>query len=479
MKKIALCILFVIAFFRLNAQYQLHEAYPGLQFEAPVDLVSFTDAGNKKIFVVSQPGRIYAFSDDSLVADASLLLDISSKVMAGGERGLLGLALHPDFSANGYFFVNYTRAEDGATVIARYQVSDTNPDTAFASSEQILLVVPQPASNHNGGALAFGPDGYLYIALGDGGGAGDPQNNAQNKANLLGAILRIDVNSVSQGLAYAIPIDNPFAGNTSGYREEIYAFGLRNPWKMSFDPGSGSLWAADVGQNVLEEVNIIRAGANYGWRIMEGSTCFNPPANCDTSGLVLPVWEYTHASGAGRSVTGGYVYRGSNLPALQGKYIYGDYVSGKIWALSYEEGQETSNELLLQHTGNISSFGLDNQQELLVCSYQQGKIYRLGNPLVTSAQKPLLKEEPQIYPQPSSGDFILHWETGYFSRHKLTMRIVDITGREVAVPILNKPILQGSIKEHIHLHNVLSGMYLYELEIDGQVVAWGKFILNK
>ena len=217
-------------------------------------------------------------------------------------------------------------------------------------------------------------DGYLYIATGDGGSGGDPQGNGQNRETLLGKILRMDVDSKDSGLNYAIPPDNPFTGNTEGYREEIYAYGLRNPWRFSFDPLTNRLWAADVGQDTVEEIDLIEKGGNYGWNIMEGSLCFNPPAGCDPKGLELPVYEYEHP--LGDSITGGYVYRGEELPMLQGAYIYGDFVSGLIWGLWYEEGKGNRNFTLAETGLNISSFGIDEDNELYLTAFD-GKIYRL------------------------------------------------------------------------------------------------------
>lgn len=291
--------------------------------------------------------------------------------------GLLGLAFHPDFRNNGYLYVNYTAGSKPETRISRFTLKQGGNGQVDPKSESVLLRFDQPYRNHNGGKVAFGPDGYLYISVGDGGSGGDPQNNSQNRSNLLGNILRIDVNSSSGSRNYSIPADNPFAGNSEGYREEIYAYGLRNPWKFSFDKQTGTLWAADVGQNKLEEIDIIRNGGNYGWRVMEGTDCFKPSSNCDQSGLVLPVHEYVRSEGV--SVTGGFVYRGKQLPALQGKYIYGDYASGKIWALTVDgNGKKTDNVLLLTTGFPLATFGEDQENELLVLSYgNDGKIYRL------------------------------------------------------------------------------------------------------
>lgn len=344
-------------------------AFPGLSFTRPVDLQHPGD-GTNRLFVVEQAGRILVFENDPAAASAHVLLDIRSQVnSAGNEEGLLGLAFHPDYAVNGYFYVYYCVNLPRRTRLSRFQVSAQDSNAADTQSEAVLLEIDQPFSNHNGGQIAFGPDGYLYVAVGDGGGGGDPQGNGQNRAALLGKILRIDVNTAP----YGIPPDNPFAGNTQGYREEIFAYGLRNPWRFSFDSVTGWLWAGDVGQDHYEEIDIVENGKNYGWNIMEGNHCFLDP-QCAADGLVLPVWEYTHAVGS--SVTGGFVYRGAKVPELAGAYIYADFVSGVIWALRYDGQSVPTNEILLDTVLNISSFGVDAGGELYICAFD-GKVYAL------------------------------------------------------------------------------------------------------
>lgn len=358
----------------LQGTVTLKNAFANLTFDMPVEFLSPNDGSNRN-FVVAQKGKIHVFANDPNVKSAAVFLDIEKQVTSGGERGLLGMAFHPDFKKNGYFYLNYTRNKGQLeTVVSRFSVSKTNPNRADVSSEQVLLTYDQPYSNHNGGKVAFGPDGYLYIAVGDGGSGGDPQRNGQNRSTLLGKILRIDVNKTSGGLKYAIPADNPFKGNKQGYREEIFAHGLRNPWRFSFDKTTGDLWAGDVGQNKIEEIDIIKKGENYGWNVMEADECFKS-ANCKTQGLALPVWSYQQGPETGSSVTGGHVYRGKMLAGLQGKYVYADYVTGNIWALIPAAGGKYDNSLLLKHPGTISSFGEDVNNELYVCSYSDGKIY--------------------------------------------------------------------------------------------------------
>ncbi|PRY07377.1 glucose/arabinose dehydrogenase [Pontibacter ummariensis] len=360
-----------------DAQYELKEAYSNLGFDRPVEAVWMKE-GTGRLYVLDQQGKIFWLSESAdKTARPNLFLDISDRVEAGGEMGLLGLAFHPDYENNGYFYVNYTTDNPLQTRISQFKETPGNRGKVDPNSEEVLLTYRQPYRNHNGGKITFGPDGYLYIAVGDGGSGGDPQNNAQDRKSLLGKILRIDVNTTFGTRPYGIPADNPFANNQQGYREEIYAYGLRNPWKISFDKETGRLWAADVGQNKLEEIDIIEKGGNYGWRIMEGSDCYNPSSNCDQTGLIQPVHEYTHADGV--SVTGGFVYRGKAIPELQGKYIYADYASGKVWALTLnEDGTKAANTLLLTTGFPVSSFGQDQHNELLLLRYGRGgKIYRL------------------------------------------------------------------------------------------------------
>jgi glucose/arabinose dehydrogenase len=356
------------------AGVQLKVAFPNLTFDQPLEFVSPADGTNRN-FVIAQKGKIHVFRNDANVQSAAVFLDITKKVTSGGERGLLGLAFHPDYKKNGYFYVNYTRGGSNLeTAISRFRVSKTNANIADPASEEVLLVFKQPYSNHNGGKVAFGNDGYLYIAVGDGGSGGDPQNNGQNKSVLLGKILRIDVNKRSGNSKYSIPADNPFKGNREGFREEIFAYGLRNPWRFSIDKATGELWAGDVGQNKIEEIDIVKRGHNYGWKVMEAEECFKS-VNCDKEGLALPVWSYPQGGETGRSVTGGHVYRGRKLSALTGKYVYGDYVTGNIWTLTAGQNGKYDNAFLVQHPGLVASFGEDANNELYVCSYSDGKIY--------------------------------------------------------------------------------------------------------
>lgn len=372
-------------------KYELTAAFPDLSFERPVELQSPPD-GTDRIFVLEQKGRIMVFPNKAEVKKAAVYLDIVDRVTsggAGGELGLLGLAFHPDFKNNGYFYVYYTRkAPHLESAVSRFQVSKTNGNAADLNSEEVILTFSQPYDNHNGGKIAFGNDGYLYIGSGDGGTTkGDPHNNSQNKSALLGKILRIDVNKKASNWQYAIPDDNPFKGNKENFREEIYAYGMRNPWRFSFDKETGLLWAADVGQARYEEIDIIKNGGNYGWRLMEADKCYKPE-DCNPAGLELPVYTYAHGGDTGISITGGYVCRDKNLPELNGKYIYGDFGTGYIWALTYDGTRVVSNEKLTQLQDRaLSSFGEDSHNQLYALALATGKIYKISLAKSKTAKK--------------------------------------------------------------------------------------------
>jgi len=335
--------------------------------EAPLGLTHAGD-GSSRLFVVEQTGAIRIVDDGTILDEP--FLDVAEAIVAGGEQGLLGLAFHPDYRRNGRFFINYTDV-NGDTVVAEVQNSN-DPNRADEGSVRPLLQIDQPFANHNGGQLAFGPDGYLYIATGDGGSGGDPQGNGQNTEALLGKLLRMDVDS---GDPYGIPDDNPFV--RGGGAPEAWAFGLRNPWRFSFDSETDELWIADVGQGDFEEINRSRPdrdGLNYGWNVMEGSQCFEG-GGCDRTDKVLPISGYTHDLGC--SVTGGYVYRGDDSPALTGGYIFGDYCSGTIWGVDARITSFTEPAELLQSGLSISSFGLDEEGELYLTDLNEGRVFKV------------------------------------------------------------------------------------------------------
>ncbi len=336
----------------------------------------------QRLFIVEQPGIIKILKDEVILPDP--FLDITARVSFGGERGLLGLAFHPDYDNNDYFYLNYTN-NSGNTVISRFDVTG-DPDIADDASEFILLTISQPFSNHNGGMIAFGPfDGYLYIGMGDGGSGGDPGNRAQNDGLLLGKMLRIDVDGDDP---YGIPPDNPFFGPGDPL-DEIWAKGLRNPWRFAFDRLTGDLYIGDVGQNAWEEIDYqpgsSPGGENYGWRLMEGNHCYNPSNDCDPGGLTYPIYEYSHGGSPFRcSVTGGYVYRGSAIPDLQGRYFFADYCSDQIWSFLYDGNNVTE---LIDRTleldpgdgltiNDISSFGEDAAGELYIVDLG-GEVFKI------------------------------------------------------------------------------------------------------
>lgn len=350
-------------------------AFPHLHFNNPVDL-QIDNANQSLIYVVEQEGIIKSFINSPVTSSAQIVLNLTSKVLFGGEQGLLGLAFHPNFASNGLLYIDYTAQPNGQTIIAQFKYQNSVIDP---NSEKIIIEISQPFTNHNAGQIMFGLDGYLYITLGDGGSGGDPQGNGQNLKTLLGSILRIDVDYAGNNLKYVIPTDNPFFNNSQGYRQEIYAFGLRNPWRLSQDPVTGTIWVGDVGQNSREEIDIIIKGKNYGWNIMEGFTCYNPFSNCNKSGLQEPVIDYGRKDG--NAVTGGYVYRGS-INQLVGNYIFGDYGSGKIWLIN------SSHDLILLDSTNfhISSFGVDSTNQLYFFDYSSGVIFTFKS-LVNSSTK--------------------------------------------------------------------------------------------
>jgi glucose/arabinose dehydrogenase len=363
-------------------------------FSRPLEI---TNAGDSRLFIVEQGGIIKILNPDGTTSP-NAFLNISGQVTTGGEQGLLGLAFHPNYTSNGFFYTNHTNLS-GNTVITRYSVDSTNPNLANASSGIVLLTIAQPYANHNGGSLKFGPDGYLYIGMGDGGSGGDPENRAQNLNELLGKMLRIDVNS---GTPYGIPAGNPYVGIAGA--DEIWAIGLRNPWKFSFDKKLGNLWIADVGQNNIEEINIAAAtlsGLNYGWRCYEGNTAYNTTGCPSQSSMMFPLKTINHSTGA-CSITGGYVYNGTVYPNFKGLYFFTDYCDPKI-------GMMTSNGTVtysIVFTGNnFSSFGEDNNGELYVAALNNGTIFKITD--TSLGIDAFDKTQFIIYPNPAKSEIIV------------------------------------------------------------------------
>jgi glucose/arabinose dehydrogenase len=395
--------------------------------------------------VVEQEGKILVFPNDADVNSRQVqtFLDISGKLPGGvpayGEYGLLGLAFHPDYAENGAFFVNYVTTQGGIkTHISRYQVSASNPDVADAATETVLLEVDQILDNHNAGMLCFGNDGYLYASLGDGGwqypsGPPDPGQTAQDLTSLLGKFLRLDVDNPAEGLAYGIPPDNPFAGNDQGYREEIFAYGFRNPWRFNIDHVTVKIWVGDVGFASWEEINIVESGKNYGWSQAEGMDC-RPGVNCDIGQYEPPVYVYANGT-VGCSITGGAVYRGQSRPELAGKYIYGDWCEGRIWSLEDNGDGTYTNTVLTDEDIRISAFGQDANFELYVVAldfFNPTRIYKF-QPVPTSVEESgrvtkslsLLTNYPNPFNPSTNISYQLETEADY------ELAIFDMTGRRV------------------------------------------------
>ena len=360
---------------RAAAAVALVDALPGQAIEAPIDLTHFRD-GSGRLAIAERAGRVRVAHPDGRLTTA---LDISARVYDGFECGFLGLATHPRHAENRRLYTHYcTKRDDGQTlsIVSEWTMRAGDPDSVDPASERVLIEVAQPWDNHNGGSLAFGPDGRLYVGFGDGGSGDDPLNSGQDTESLLGKILRVDIDAREGQRPYGIPADNPFAAG--GGRPEIFAWGLRNPWRISFDRVTGELWVGDVGQDATEEIDVVERGKNYGWRIMEGSRCRpGGPANCDRSGLELPVTEYDHA--LGRSITGGYVYRGARAPSLVGRYVFADYATRLL--MTWKRGEPPPDAPLLTTPGGVAAFGEDEAGELYALDLENGRVLRLEEAL--------------------------------------------------------------------------------------------------
>lgn len=449
------------------AQFAIENAFPDLSFDIPVDLQHAGDGSNRLFAAELKAGRIIVFENDDQATQSEVFLDLSDEVRTNnGEEGLLGLAFDPAYASNGHFYVYYSASSPRRSVLERYTVSPPSSNTADPESGLVIMEVPQPYGNHNGGQIAFGPDdGFLYIALGDGGSGHDPEGNGQNLSTLLGSILRIDVSDASESEPYRIPPDNPFAGNSEGHREEIFAYGLRNPWRFSFDSETGEIWSADVGQDRREEINIITKGGNYGWDTMEASLCFEPMNNCNTDQLIMPVWEYGRSEG--KSATGGFVYRGTRVPELIGKYIYADFGSGRIWALEYDGASPPTNTLLDESNLGITSFGVSEQDELYICTYG-GDIYRF-----TATNTTGLTDESTLlgsflrenYPNPVRSATVIPFELDVSAQAEIT--VYDLLGRELET-LIDAQLPAGKHQvEWMPPAETGPGIYFYGLKVNG------------
>lgn len=444
MRKIYLSItIAILSVISLAQEFELELFAQG--FSSPVGIAH---AGDDRLFVVQQGGQIRILNSDGTI-NSTPFLNLTSIISSGGERGLLGLAFHPDYATNGRFFVNYTNTS-GHTVIARYEVSD-DPDVADADGT-ILLTINQPFSNHNGGNIHFGPDGYLWISMGDGGSGGDPNNHGQNINSLLGKMLRIDVD----GETYTSPSDNPFVGTDGA--DEIWAYGLRNAWKFSFDRETGDVWIADVGQNAIEEINresSTEAGLNYGWRCYEGNNTYNTSGCASADTMTFPVATYNH-SGGRCSITGGYIYRGALYPNLTGKYFFADYCSGEIgWVDS-----DDNLEFLLDVPAFITAFGEDLNGELYVAG--SGKIYKIIGEEMSTAD--LDRTRISVYPNP-----VVHYLNIESNKPTDEVSVYNVAGE-----LLNS--FKGNIKQ-INFSSYPKGVYLISVS-SGKVIKTMKVVKN-
>jgi glucose/arabinose dehydrogenase len=459
--------------------FRLRVAFPKLQFQDPVGFQYARD-GSNRLYVIEKAGIIRVFQNSDSVDSSRVFLDIRSHVVSeGAEQGLLGLAFHPDYARNGYFYVYYNKIDPFRTMIVRYRVGNDN--LVDTNSALVILSVERRTNYHNAGQMLFGPDGYLYIGSGEGG----QEYAAPVLTSLLGKILRIDVEPGSAGGTYSIPPDNPFAFDTNGNLPEIYSYGMRNPWRFSIDSVTGNLWAADVGPENWEEINIIEKGKNYGWPRMEGMHCYPPKdSGCDTTGLTYPLWEYNHQQGV--AIVGGFVYRGSRIPELVGEYIYGDFGYGNIWGLRYDGMGPVTNRLLLEQAPTITSFGLDDSNELYLTSYD-GKIYTFDTPLdtsdtsdvtpvecvpstVTSALIQLIRNEPN--------PFIASTEIRYTLTRGAHVQLIvhDMLGRVVAIPVDG---FQNAGQHRIPFDatNLPAGSYSYTLVAAGTELTRGRMTI--
>ena len=404
-------------------------------------------SGDERLFVVQQGGQIRIVNTNGTI-NTTPFLNLSSLIISGGEQGLLGLAFHPNYATNGQFFVNYTRASDGATVIAKYTVSTVNPNVANTAGT-VLMTIAQPYANHNGGCIRFGPDGYLYIGMGDGGSGGDPENRAQNINENLGKMLRIDVDNPVAPLNYGIPPTNPYVGIAGN--DEIWAIGVRNPWKFSFNRLNNDLWIADVGQNAVEEINKVAspvpAGLNFGWRCYEGNVPYNTTGCVAVGALTMPIAQYSHSEGC--SITGGYLYTGSFYPNLVGKYVFADYCMNRLGYVN--EAGEITYTSNFTGTNNFTTFGEDINGELYVA--KSSAIYKIVDTSLSNSN--FEKAGFSIFPNPANNEFFIQNSNG-FSNLKIT--VFDISGKM----LLSQSIENESQK--IATSTLSSGMYLVKLE---------------
>jgi glucose/arabinose dehydrogenase len=461
--KLILITALVFAVYKASfSQVDFVNAFPNLTFSLPLFLTHSGD-GTNRVFVVQQRGLIKVFPNDSTVASSQTFLDLTDKAsQSGNERGLLGLAFHPNYSSNRYFFVYYTRNSDGALIISRFTTQSGNPNKADSTTELNMLTIAHPTyANHNGGCLMFGQDGFLYVGTGDGGSGGDPFNNAQNLNALLGKILRININTPSGGNNYSIPPGNPYSGG--GGAPEIFAVGMRNPWRYSQDPVTGTIYCGDVGQDAWEEVDTIAVGKNYGWRCYEGNNPYNTSGCGPMSNYTFPITAYQN-SGSDISITGGYVYRGSRVPWLVGRYVYADYGSRKTWKLLLSGGVVSENTQIGLAPSGVPSFGVDQNNELYtVCA--NGSIYKFQNTVIgingngTNIPDGFALE--QNYPNPFNPATIIKYVLPINSF--VSIKVYDLTGQEVT-SLINESKSAGSYSVSWDASSYPSSVYFYEMQ---------------
>jgi glucose/arabinose dehydrogenase len=452
-------MVFLFAFYFLNYSYS---QTIGLQpfasgFSRPVEI---TNAGDSRLFIVEQGGIIKILNSDG-TTNPNPFLNIIGQVSTGGEQGLLGLAFHPNYASNGFFYTNHTNLA-GNTVITKYSVDLANPNLANASSGTILLTIAQPYTNHNGGTLKFGPDGYLYIGMGDGGSGGDPQNRAQNTNELLGKMLRIDVNS---GVPYSIPADNPYIGTAGA--DEIWAIGLRNPWKFSFDKKLGNLWIADVGQNEIEEINVAAAsqsGLNYGWRCYEGDVAYNTAGCPSQASMKFPLNTINHSTGA-CSVTGGYVYNGAAYPNFKGLYFFTDYCNPQIGMLT---SNGTVTYSMVFSGNNFSTFGEDSNGELYIAALNNGSIYKIKD--TSLGVKTFDNTQFIVYPNPTKSEIIIQKSN---DNYPTVVTLFDLEGK-----MLLRQKTENKALNVIKTNHLSKGVYIITIQNDQGEFSTQKLIFE-
>ena len=469
MKQLIITCIFACCSFLTTGQISLSLETIAQGFSQPVDIAS---AGDERLFIVEKDGVIKILNPDGTVNDAPFL-DIDDRVRTNGafsgESGLLGLAFHPDYANNGYFYVNYVKdnVDPAQTIIARYSVSSNNPDVADKESEKIILVVDQPDTAHNGGDMSFNPkDGTLYTGLGDGGFGDDPLGIGQDRQTLLGKMLRIDVDN---GDPYSVPANNPFV-NDDQTLDEIWALGLRNPWRFSFDRLTGDLWIGDVGQQDREEIDFQAAdspgGENYGWKCYEGNK-FNPIGECgeiDINDYQFPIWDYESELPFGCSINGGFVYRGTKYPLLYGLYLYSDYCSGKIWSLQQDaEGQWINEELYAGPEFSFVTMGEDQNGELLIANLMTGGIARIVDATTTPTTESLSTTGIKVSPNPFHNQLILETELKESGQYRL--QLLNAQGKRVWE---ESSFLDRVVSKTISTQNLPNGIYFFVLERNGQ-----------